>query len=103
MKSASSPTTRSPTVLGKTISCVAPSTWCVRYCVAANRRPLTSGDVDARCARIFKTEKHPSSVQFDIGTHRSNANQARYFIAYLLIREGVGRTKVDAPILRRTK
>ncbi|CAB0004442.1 unnamed protein product, partial [Nesidiocoris tenuis] len=25
-----------------------------------------SGDLDARCARISKTEKHPSSVQFDI-------------------------------------
>ncbi|CAB0017348.1 unnamed protein product, partial [Nesidiocoris tenuis] len=24
-----------------------------------------SGDLDARCARISKAEKHPSSVQFD--------------------------------------
>ncbi|CAB0019408.1 unnamed protein product [Nesidiocoris tenuis] len=30
-------------------------------------------------------------------THQSNANQARYFIAYLLIRKGVGYTKVFNP------
>ncbi|CAA9996535.1 unnamed protein product [Nesidiocoris tenuis] len=34
---------------------------------AADRSSVTrSSDLDARCARISKTEKHPSSVQFDI-------------------------------------
>ncbi|CAB0004398.1 unnamed protein product, partial [Nesidiocoris tenuis] len=55
---------------------------CQNLCGHVNRVKEKSGDLDARCARISKTEKHPSSVQFDIPTHQSNANQTRYLPTY---------------------
>ncbi|CAB0013326.1 unnamed protein product, partial [Nesidiocoris tenuis] len=93
-----SPPIKNEIFLDRKLHRLSPLIWNIRL----ERQRRSDSDLDARCARISKTEK-TSLISPIRHTHQSNANQARYFITYLLIREeqrgqrSNGRNGINAP------